>query len=246
MRALVVLPTLNEAGTIGRVVELLLSVDGALDLLVVDDASDDGTPEIIKDLRGGRVELIERSRRLGLGSAYLRGFDWALQRAYEAVVEMDADLSHDPLDAVRLLAALKDADVVIGSRYVPGGRVENWGLFRRALSLAGNRYAQVLLGIDVADSTSGLRAYRTEWLGRAGLETVASEGYAFQVELAYRAVRSHANVVEIPIAFTERVAGRSKMSRAIVLEALFRIAGWALRDRVLAPLRRRLDRRQDR
>jgi dolichol-phosphate mannosyltransferase len=240
MRALVILPTLNEAGTIGRVVELLLSVDGAPDLLVVDDASDDGTPGIVKDLRGGRVELIERSKKLGLGSAYLRGFDWALRRAYEAVVEMDSDLSHDPLDVVRLLAALEDADVVIGSRYIPGGRVENWGLFRRALSLAGNRYAQVLLGIDVADSTSGLRAYRTEWLRRAGLRTIASEGYAFQVELAYRAVRSRAKVVEIPIAFTERVAGRSKMSRAIVLEALLRIAGWALRDRLLAPLHRRL------
>jgi dolichol-phosphate mannosyltransferase len=239
-RALVVLPTLNEAGTIGRVLEVLLSLDGAPDLLVVDDASDDGTAGIVKDLRGGRVDLIARSKKMGLGSAYLTGFDWALQRAYEAVVEMDSDLSHDPRDAVRLLAALDNADVVIGSRYVPGGRVENWGLFRRALSVAGNRYARVLLGIDVADSTSGLRAYRTEWLRRAGLETIASEGYAFQVELAYRAVRSHANVVEIPIVFTERVAGRSKMSRAIVLEALLRIAGWALRDRVLAPLRRRL------
>jgi dolichol-phosphate mannosyltransferase len=236
----VVLPTLNEAGTIGRVLEVLLSLDGAPDLLVVDDASDDGTAAIVKDLPGGRVDLIERSKKMGLGSAYLTGFDWALQRAYEAVVEMDSDLSHDPRDAVRLLAALDNADVVIGSRYVPGGRVENWGLFRRALSVAGNRYARVLLGIDVADSTSGLRAYRTEWLRRAGLETIASEGYAFQVELAYRAVRSHANVVEIPIVFTERVAGRSKMSRAIVLEALLRIAGWALRDRILAPLRRRL------
>jgi dolichol-phosphate mannosyltransferase len=238
VKALVVLPTVNEAETIGRVIELLLSGDGALDILVVDDGSDDGTAGIVKSLRGDRVDLVERSKKLGLGSAYLTGFRWALQRSYEAVVEMDSDLSHDPLDAARLLEALKLADVVIGSRYVPGGRVENWGLFRRALSLAGNRYARGLLGIDVADSTSGLRAYRTEWLRRAGLEAIASDGYAFQVEMAYRAVRQGARVTEIPIVFTERVAGRSKMSRAIVFEALARIALWALRDRLLAPLRR--------
>lgn len=234
-----ILPTLNEGSSIGRVIELLLEGDDSTDVLVVDDASTDDTFAIVGRLRGERVNLIERPSKMGLGSAYLTGFAWALERPYVAVMEMDSDLSHDPRDAVRLVAALEHADVVIGSRYVPGGRVENWGLFRRALSLSGNRYAHALLGIDVADSTSGLRVYRAEWLRSADLASISSEGYSFQVEMAYRAVRRGARVVEIPIVFTERVAGRSKMSRSIVAEALVRIALWALRDRVLAPLRRR-------
>ena len=238
MKALVILPTLNEGPSIGRVIELLLEIDST-DVLVVDDASTDGTAAVVRRLRGPRVDLIERPSKLGLGSAYLLGFAWALKRPYEVVVEMDSDLSHDPRDAARLVTALDQADVVIGSRYVPGGRVENWGLFRRALSLSGNSYARALLGIDVADSTSGLRAYRAEWLRSVDLASITSEGYSFQVEMAYRAVRRGARVVEIPIVFTERVAGRSKMSRAIVLEALARIALWALRDRVLPALRLR-------
>ncbi len=233
-----ILPTLNEGPSVGRVIELLLEGDASTDVLVVDDASTDDTVAAVERFRGERVALIERPSPLGLGSAYLIGFAWALERPYEAVVEMDSDLSHDPRDALRLVAALDNADVVIGSRYVPGGRVENWGMFRRALSVSGNRYARVLLGIEVADSTSGLRAFRTEWLRSADLASISSEGYGFQVEMAYRAVRRGARVIEIPIVFTERVAGRSKMTRAIVAEALVRIALWALRDRVLAPLRR--------
>jgi dolichol-phosphate mannosyltransferase len=239
VRVLVILPTVNEGPTIGQVIEQLLGNDDRINVLIVDDASTDGTAATVERLQGERVDLIERPSKMGLGSAYLTGFGWALERSYDAVVEMDSDLSHDPRDAARLVAALEHADVVIGSRYVPGGRVENWGLWRRALSLAGNRYARVLLGIDVADSTSGMRAYRAEWLRSAGLASITSEGYGFQVEMAYRAVRRGARVVEIPIVFTERVAGRSKMSRGIVLEALVRIALWALRDRVLTPLRRR-------
>ena len=235
-----ILPTLNEGPSIGRVIELLLEGDDSTDILVVDDASTDGTATVVERLRGDRVDLIERPSKLGLGSAYLTGFSWALTRPYDAVVEMDSDLSHDPRDSARLVAALEHTDVVIGSRYVEGGRVENWGFFRRALSSSGNRYARALLGIDIADSTSGLRAYRAEWLRRADLASISSEGYSFQVEMAYRAVRRGARVVEIPIVFTERVAGRSKMSRTIVFEALVRIALWALRDRVLAPLRHRL------
>ncbi len=236
-----ILPTLNEGSTVGRVIELLLEGGDSTDVLVIDDASTDGTTATVERLRGDRVDLIERPSKMGLGSAYLTGFAWALERSYDAVLEMDSDLSHDPRDAARLVAALEEADVVIGSRYVPGGRVENWGLWRRALSLSGNRYARALLGIEVADSTSGLRAYRAEWLRGGDLASIASEGYGFQVEMAYRAVRRGARVVEIPIVFTERVAGRSKMSRAIVAEALVRIALWALRDRVLSPLRRRAD-----
>ena len=235
MRALVILPTLNEGPSIGTVIELLLEIDST-DILVVDDASTDGTAAVVERLRGPRVDLIERPSKLGLGSAYLLGFAWALKRPYDVVVEMDSDFSHDPRDAARLVAALELADVVIGSRYVRGGRVENWGLFRRALSQSGNRYARALLGIEVADATNGLRAYRAEWLRSLDLASITSEGYSFQVEMAYRAVRRGARVVEIPIVFTERVAGRSKMSRAIVLEALARIALWALRDRVLPAL----------
>lgn len=239
--ALVIVPTYNERATIAELIGRLFDATDGVDLLVVDDSSPDGTAAIVGDLQGGggRIHLIERPAKLGLGTAYLAGFAWALERGYEAVVEMDADLSHDPADVARLLGALDSADLVVGSRYVPGGRIPNWGLLRRALSRAGNLYARVVLGLAVRDSTSGFRAYRTSVLRGATLRGVASEGYAFQIEMVRRVQRAGGRVTEIPITFVERHGGRSKMSRRIVLEALARVTRWGLEDRIRALRRRR-------
>ncbi|MGH2747971.1 MAG: polyprenol monophosphomannose synthase [Actinomycetota bacterium] len=239
-RAVVVVPTYNERPSIGELSDRLFAATDRVDLLVVDDSSPDGTATAVRELQRDdeRIHLIERPKKLGLGTAYLAGFAWALERGYGAVVEMDADLSHDPADVARLLEALDDADLVVGSRYVPGGRIPNWGLLRRALSRAGNLYARVLLGLATRDATSGFRAYRATVLWGPTLEGVASEGYAFQIEMVRRIERAGGRVTEIPITFVERHEGRSKMSRRIVLEALVRVTRWGLQDR-LARLRRR-------
>ena len=234
-RALVVVPTYNERDSIGELVARLHDAAGsALDVLVVDDSSPDGTATLVRRL-GARyrfLELLQRPAKGGLAGAYLAGFRWGLQRGYEALVEMDADLSHDPADVLRLLAELEHADLALGSRYVPGGGVINWGRTRRWLSRGGNRYARALLSLGVTDATSGFRAYRASWLEALDLTTIRSEGYAFQVEMVRRARASGARVVEVPITFTERTRGRSKISRAIVLEALLRVTAWGLSDRV--------------
>lgn len=236
---LVVVPTYNERASIEELVRRLFKATDEVDLLVVDDSSPDGTAKVVRDLQGNddRIHLIERPYKLGLGTAYLAGFAWALQRGYGAVVEMDADLSHDPADVGALVEALADADLVVGSRYIPGGSIPNWGLLRRALSRAGNVYARALLGLAVRDATSGFRAYRAAALGNAMLEAVASEGYAFQIEMVRRVQRAGGRVAEIPITFVERHEGRSKMTRGIVLEALVRVTRWGLQDR-LSRLRR--------
>jgi dolichol-phosphate mannosyltransferase len=228
-RALVIVPTYNERESIPEVARrLFAATTNDVELLVVDDGSPDGTAEIVKQIAAGTraVHLIERAEKQGLGSAYRLGFAWALERGYWAVVEMDADLSHDPGDVPRLLQALEAADVVIGSRYVPGGGTRNWNLLRRWLSRGANVYARVWLGFKIADSTAGFRAYRTAWLRELGVDSVTSEGYAFQVEMTFRAHRAGKRIVEVPITFVERTTGRSKMSRRIVAEALVRIARW--------------------
>ncbi len=233
-RALVVVPTFNESASIAEVVRRLFDATGdAVDLLVIDDGSPDGTASIVRDLSAGphEINLLERASKQGLGTAYVTGFKWGIEHGYWAVVEMDADLSHDPADVPRLLAALKDADLAIGSRYVPGGKVKNWSRFRRALSGAGNLYARGWLGFGLKDSTSGFRAYRSAVLAAQDLDAVRSEGYAFQIEMAWRVHRSGGRVTEVPITFVEREAGRSKMSRRIVVEALTSVPRWALRDR---------------
>ena len=243
-RALVIVPTYNERDSLPEVARrLFAAADEGVDLLVVDDNSPDGTAAVVKEMAADdpRIHLMERPGKLGLGTAYIAGFGWALERGYEAVVEMDADLSHDPADVPRLLAGLRDADLVIGSRYVPGGGVGNWGRLRRALSGAGNLYARGWLGYRVKDSTSGFRAYRTAVLQEAELGTVRSEGYAFQVEMTFRFHGAGARIAEVPITFVERVAGRSKMSRRIVAEALVAVTRWGLRYRAQG-LRRRFAR----
>lgn len=234
--ALVVIPTYNEAGSISEVIErLLAAVHPAVHVLVVDDGSPDGTARIVEEISAAdpeRVHLLRRAAKMGLGRAYVSGFKWALERGYRAVVEMDADLSHDPAVAPRLLDALENADLAIGSRYVPAGHIENWGSFRRFLSQWGNGYARLLLGFGVRDSTSGFRAFRSEMLSRLDLDHMRSEGYAFQIETTRRVHRAGGRITEVPITFTERVAGRSKMSRRIVLEALWRVTAWGLQDRL--------------
>lgn len=235
-RALVVVPTYNEAGSIREVIARLSDATaGTVDLLVVDDSSPDGTAAIVEDVSDTRddVFLLQRPRKTGLGDAYKEGFRWGIERGYPALVEMDADLSHDPAIVPLLLDALDaGADLAIGSRYVPGGRVENWGSFRRLLSRSGNAYARILLRMDVQDSTAGFRAFKTEWLKTQDLSSVSSHGYAFQIEMTRRAALNGGRIVEIPITFVERTTGRSKMSKRIVMEALTGVTVWGIKDRL--------------
>ncbi len=216
--------------------------------LVVDDNSPDGTGALADELAAtdSRVHVLHRAVKAGLGAAYVAGFRWVLQRGYDVVVEMDADGSHAPEDLPGMLAALADgtpgiaADVVLGSRYVPGGRVVNWARYREWISRSGNYYSRVALGVDLHDVTGGFRAYRRGVLEGLDLTTVASQGYCFQVDLAWRSVRGGFTVVEVPITFTEREHGESKMTSAIVLEALWRVTVWGV-QRCMSNLRRASD-----
>lgn len=230
-RALVITPTYDERDTIENVVRSLFhAAPRGVDLLVIDDGSPDGTADVVKGIAAAdeRIHLVERAGKQGLGTAYLMGFRWAIERGYDMVVEMDADLSHDPADVPRLIGALDHAELAIGSRYVPGGNVANWSFIRRTLSKGANLYARLWLGFDIKDSTSGYRAFRALWLEEQDLDAVRSEGYVFQIDLARRAAQSGARVVEIPITFVERAAGQSKISRTIIFEALVSVAGWGL------------------
>jgi dolichol-phosphate mannosyltransferase len=232
-RVLVVIPTYDERENLPAVVQRLRAAVPTADVLVVDDASPDGTGTIADDLssRDGQVQVLHRAAKQGLGPAYLAGFDWGLQRGYEALVEMDADGSHAPEQLPDLLAALREADVALGSRWVPGGAVVDWPRRREVLSRGGNAYARLLLRIPVRDATGGFRAYRREVLESIELGDVASAGYCFQVDLIWRAWKAGFRIVEVPITFTERVAGVSKMDRHVVGEALWRITVWGLTGR---------------
>ena len=194
-------------------------------MLVIDDGSPDGTGAVADRLARELpfVDVLHRPRKEGLGPAYIAGFRRALAGGAELVLEMDCDFSHDPLDVPRLIAAAAEADLVLGSRYVAGGRVENWSLARRAISAGGSLYARAILGVPVRDLTGGFKCFRREVLEAIDLDSISSRGYAFQIELTYRAIRAGFRVTEIPITFTERVAGRSKMSRAIVAEAIWKV-----------------------
>ena len=234
-RVAVILPTYNERQTVEDVVERVLAASDRIDVKVVDDSSPDGTGDLVRKVtdRQPRVTLIERPEKGGLAGAYLDGFGVALAEGYDLIVEMDADLSHRPEDLPRLLQAARNHHLAIGSRYMAGGRVRNWGLLRRVLSRGGNLYVRILLGLPVADATSGFRVYRREALRELVTHRLRSEGYAFQVELAYRAWRRGLAVAEVPITFEERRHGHSKISRAIVAEALLQVAAWSVRDRLL-------------
>ena len=228
MKVCVVLPTYNEAGTIGEVIARVLASTPDVDILVADDNSPDGTGKLADDIaaREQRVRVLHRPGKAGLGPAYVAGFKDALARGYDAVIEMDADLSHSPEDIPRLIDAAATADVVLGSRYAPGGGTRNWSKSRERLSRVGNVYARLALRVPVHDATAGFRIYRREVLEELPLDNVSSAGYGFQIEMLWRAWLAGFKVVEIPIVFTERREGVSKMSRAIVAEALKNIAVW--------------------
>lgn len=230
MRSLVVVPTYDERANIDELVARTLAVPG-VDLLVVDDASPDGTGERADELAADepRMRVLHRPGKAGLGSAYRLGLGLGLDEGYDILVEMDADLSHDPAVLPDLLAAARDHDVAIGSRYVPGGGVENWPPHRRLLSTGGNLYVRLLTGIPVHDATSGFRAYRAEVLEAIGVRALRSEGYSFQLETALQAWLAGFRITEVPITFVERVAGASKISRSIVFEAMLRVVAWAVR-----------------
>jgi hypothetical protein len=232
-RALVILPTYEERETIGAVLDGLGALERDLDVLVVDDGSPDGTAETVRERaeRDPRIRLVERPRKSGLASAYAVGFERAMTEGYDLAVEMDSDLSHRPEELPRLLDAVDRHDVVIGSRYVPGGSVSNWSRARVLLSRGGNRYARLCLGIPVKDATSGFRVFRTPALRQIQETPISSEGYGFQIELVDRAWNLGLSIGEAPITFREREHGRSKISRRIVVEALWLVTKWGLRAR---------------
>jgi dolichol-phosphate mannosyltransferase len=226
VRTLICLPTYNEHENLEPMLRALGVVLGPDDgVLVIDDNSPDGTGELADRLAAELpfVEVLHRRRKEGLGPAYLAGFRRALERGAALVVEMDCDFSHDPQDVPRLVEAAGEADLVLGSRYVPGGGVDNWGLVRRAISAGGSLYARILLGVPVRDLTGGFKCFRRAVLEALDLDAVHSKGYAFQIELTYRALRRGFRVREVPIRFADREVGGSKMSRAIVLEAIWKV-----------------------
>jgi len=239
-RVLVVIPTYDERETLGPAVARVRAAAPDADVLVADDDSPDGTGRLADDLAAGddHVHVLHREGKLGIGAAYLAGFRWGLGRGYDVLVEMDADGSHPADRLPALLDALDTADVSIGSRWVPGGAVENWPRSREVLSRGGNAYTRVMLGMPVHDATAGFRAYRRTALESIDLESVASQGYCFQVDLTRRAVAAGLRVVEVPITFVERELGTSKMSRAIVAEALWRVTVWGVTDRTRRLLHR--------
>jgi dolichol-phosphate mannosyltransferase len=229
VRVLVVLPTYNESATIGRVLAAVRESLPHADILVVDDSSPDGTAELAEKAAAelGSIHVLVRPEKNGLGPAYRAGFAWGLERGYDAFVEMDSDFSHDPAALPQLVAPLERGyEVVIGSRYVPGGHIPNWKLSRRLLSRGGNVYADLMLGLGVNDSTAGFRVYTAPTLKAIDLDTVHADGYGFQIEMTYRAKRSGARIVEVPISFVDRVEGTSKMSRAVVTEAMWLVTRW--------------------
>jgi dolichol-phosphate mannosyltransferase len=226
-RACVIVPTYDERENLPLIVPAILAASPIVDVLVVDDNSPDGTGAVADALaaREPRVRVLHRGRKEGLGRAYLAGFAEALAGGYGRVVEMDADFSHDPASLPLLLGT--DADLVLGSRYVRGGKTVHWGFGRRALSRGGSLYARTILGVSVRDLTGGFKCFRRKVLESLDLASVRSTGYAFQIELTYRALRRGFSVVEVPITFADRRVGQSKMTRAIVLEALWKV--WKIR-----------------
>lgn len=242
-RIVMVIPTFNEAENLDWIVGRLRTSQPAVDVLVVDDQSPDGTGRIADALAAAdpQVHVLHRTAKGGLGAAYLHGFDWALRAGYDVIGEMDADGSHQPEQLHRLIEALPGADLVIGSRWIPGGSVVNWPWSRQFLSRGGNLYVRMLLGIKVKDATAGFRLYRRETLEAVDLADIRSTGYVFQTDLVARTLAAGLRVREVPIEFVERVRGDSKMSGAVATESLKRVTAWGLRHRY-AQLRSRMSR----
>jgi dolichol-phosphate mannosyltransferase len=231
---LVIIPTYNEVENVERIVARTRAAVPSASVLVADDNSPDGTGDVADKLAAvdPQVHVLHREGKQGLGAAYLAGFRWGLEAGYGVLVEMDADGSHQPEQLPRLLDALRDADLVLGSRWVPGGAVENWPSSRKVLSRGGNTYTRLALGIPLRDATGGYRAFRRSTLESIDLHDVASQGYCFQVDLAWRTVRRGLRVAEVPITFVERELGSSKMSSTIVREALWKVTAWGVSHRV--------------
>ncbi len=235
VRAVVCLPTYNERENLERMLRALGEVLGPEDrVLVIDDASPDGTGELADRLGAelGYVHVLHRGKKEGLGPAYLAGFDHALAQGAELILEMDCDFSHDPADVPRLLATAEHADLVLGSRYASGGRIENWSRLRRFVSAGGSLYARLLLGVPVHDLTGGFKCYRRAVLEAMDVDAISAKGYAFQIETTYRALRAGYRVIEVPITFVDRTQGSSKMSKTIFLEAVWKVP--VLRARAIA------------
>jgi dolichol-phosphate mannosyltransferase len=230
---LVVIPTYNERENLGPILDRLHKALPEVDVLVVDDGSPDGTGELADERAAAseHIQVLHRTEKAGLGAAYIAGFRWGLAREYNTIVEMDADGSHAPEDLPRLLDAVGDADLAIGSRYVPGGSVVNWPVNRQILSRGANVYSQIALGMRVRDITAGFRAYRRPVLEKLALDEVNSHGYCFQIDLTLRTADAGFEIVEVPITFTEREIGESKMSGSIIREAFLRVASWGVQRR---------------
>ncbi|MFC4003369.1 polyprenol monophosphomannose synthase [Prauserella oleivorans] len=240
---LVIIPTYNERENLTPLLRRLHTTLPDVHVLVVDDGSPDGTGELADKLAAtdDRIHVLHRTEKAGLGAAYIAGFRWGLERDYATLVEMDADGSHAPEDLPRILDALADSDLVIGSRYVPGGALVNWPKRRELLSRGANIYSRLALGVPVNDMTAGFRAYRRAVLGKLPLDDIASAGYCFQIDLTLRTAQEGFDIVEVPITFTEREVGQSKMSGSIVVEAMLRVAQWGAEHRA-GQLRRLLGR----
>jgi dolichol-phosphate mannosyltransferase len=230
MKTLVILPTYNEKENIRQILPAIWAATPHVEILIVDDNSPDGTGQIVKELQGkeSRLHLLSRAGKEGLGKAYIAGFKWAIDRGYEAIVQMDADFSHRPQDLKVMLEQLPAYDFVHGSRWVPGGNAENWSLSRKIISRGGSFYARMILGYPIRDWTGGFIAWKRHVLEKIGLDSLRSNGYSFQIELKYRAKRLGFNNSEYPITFEDRRFGESKMSSKIVFEALYRV--WGLRQ----------------
>jgi dolichol-phosphate mannosyltransferase len=237
-RALVIIPTYNERENIRRIIDSVLRQDGRLEVLIVDDGSPDGTGEIVAELQGidSRIHLLEREKKMGLGTAYIAGFRWALERDYDYILEMDADFSHDPAHLKQFLSAIESNDLVLGSRYQEGRvTVVNWPISRLILSYSANLYARAVTGLPVWDATGGFKCFRRSVLETIDLSHVRSNGYAFQIEMSFRAWKRGFRIAEIPIVFVDRTEGTSKMSRSIVREAIWmvwRLRWWAIRGTI--------------
>ena len=229
-KVLVIIPTYNEAENVKPIVKRVRASVSDADILIADDNSPDGTGKLADELAAedDQVHVLHRQGKEGLGAAYLAGFQWGIEHGYGVLVEMDADGSHQPEELPRLLTALKGADLVLGSRWIPGGRVVNWPKSREFLSRGGSTYSRLMLDVPIRDVTGGYRAFRKETLEGLGMGDVASAGYCFQVDLAWRAVKAGFHVVEVPITFVERERGDSKMNRGIVVEALWRVTAWGV------------------
>ncbi|MFI0720319.1 polyprenol monophosphomannose synthase [Streptomyces sp. NPDC021224] len=232
-KVLVIIPTYNEAENVVPIVRRVRAAVPEAEILVADDNSPDGTGKLADELSAAdpAVHVMHRKGKEGLGAAYLAGFRWGIDHGYDVLVEMDADGSHQPEELPRLLTALKSADLVLGSRWIPGGRVVNWPKSREFISRGGSTYSRLMLGVTLRDVTGGYRAFRKETLLGLGMDDVASAGYCFQVDLAWRAVKAGFHVIEVPITFVERERGDSKMSRNIVAEAFLRVTAWGVSSR---------------